>query len=252
MDPETKKSEIEVYDGSGGGRSEYGSLWDEDHHNRLLELGPEGEFARLLDSYATGDVLVLGCGTGTRARQIASQEGSRRVIGIELSQSRLETAVQDTESTSFIRADAEELSFRSDSFDTVVAHSILHHLPNWQADGMREIMRVLRDNGVLLFYEPGRYNPPAALRRTLLPSAIHTPDEQPFDPLELYDVLTAHFSSVEMNGHCLFSNVLPVLDGKLPVSLPFYLTRNTYNLEKRLFELVGHRSAWILCGHARL
>jgi SAM-dependent methyltransferase len=250
MDSDTKQSEVEVYDGENETRPEYGSLWDEEHHQQLLNYGPEGEFDQLLEEHVTGDVLILGCGKGERTAQISNYPETESVCGIELSRSRLETAVENNGAASFLRADAEQLPFSDCVFDTVVAHSVLHHLPNWRSDGLSEIKRTLGDDGVMLFYEPGRYNPPAALRRAVIPSRIHTPDEHPFDPKHLSKVLADEFTQVNIEGHCLFSNVLPVVDGQIPISIPFGITRRIYNAEQRLFDWIGFRMAWIMTGIA--
>jgi hypothetical protein len=60
MSSDVKESEIEVYDSQDDTRPEYGSLWDDDHLNMLLDHGPEGAFDEMLAKYAaSGEVLVL-------------------------------------------------------------------------------------------------------------------------------------------------------------------------------------------------
>jgi ubiquinone/menaquinone biosynthesis C-methylase UbiE len=54
-------------------------------------------------------------------------------------------------------ADAERLPFEDASFDLVIGHAVLHHLPDLD-QAWREIHRVLRPGGVALFAgEPSRY-----------------------------------------------------------------------------------------------
>jgi SAM-dependent methyltransferase len=54
-------------------------------------------------------------------------------------------------------ADAEALPFEDESFDLVLGHAVLHHLPDLD-HAWREIHRVLRPGGVALFAgEPSRY-----------------------------------------------------------------------------------------------
>lgn len=54
-------------------------------------------------------------------------------------------------------ADAEALPFEDASFDLVLGHAVLHHLPDLE-QAWREIHRVLRPGGVALFAgEPSRY-----------------------------------------------------------------------------------------------
>src|SRR3954454_18376616 len=53
-------------------------------------------------------------------------------------------------------ADAEGLPFPDESFDLVLGHAVLHHIPNLQA-AFREIFRVLKPGGVFFFAgEPSR------------------------------------------------------------------------------------------------
>jgi SAM-dependent methyltransferase len=56
-----------------------------------------------------------------------------------------------------VPADAENLPFADESFDLVLGHAILHHIPNL-ADAFSEFERVLAPGGTLLFAgEPSRY-----------------------------------------------------------------------------------------------
>jgi ubiquinone/menaquinone biosynthesis C-methylase UbiE len=56
-----------------------------------------------------------------------------------------------------LATDAEELSFAEESFDLVIGHAILHHIPDL-ARAFREIARVLAPGGTVLFAgEPSRY-----------------------------------------------------------------------------------------------
>jgi SAM-dependent methyltransferase len=179
-------------------------------------------------------------------------DNSRSVYGIEISNTRLKSASENScKNSFFLRADAEQLPFCNNSFDVIVAHSVLHHLPQLDSNGLAEIQRVLTADGSLLFYEPGRFNPPAAIRRSLLPSNIHTPDEQPFDPSQLEAKLLQSFEYVDIHGHILFSSLLPVMQKQVPVDIPHILTRALYNIEKKLLSSVTNRLAWILTGMAK-
>jgi ubiquinone/menaquinone biosynthesis C-methylase UbiE len=55
------------------------------------------------------------------------------------------------------RADAESLSFADDSFDLVLGHAVLHHLPDLER-AFREFHRVLKPGGYVVFAgEPSRF-----------------------------------------------------------------------------------------------
>lgn len=82
----------------------------------------------------------------------------------------------------FCEMDAHKLDFADASFDMVFGVAILHHLDF--ALAMREIHRVLRKGGKIVFMEPLRHNPVARLVRWFTPHA-RTPDELPLGRPEL-------------------------------------------------------------------
>jgi SAM-dependent methyltransferase len=82
----------------------------------------------------------------------------------------------------FRKMDAHDLEFEDASFDLVFGTAILHHLEF--ARGIREIYRVLRKGGKIVFVEPLRNNPVARLIRWLTPYA-RTADELPLGRREL-------------------------------------------------------------------
>jgi ubiquinone/menaquinone biosynthesis C-methylase UbiE len=67
----------------------------------------------------------------------------------------------------FLCGDGERLPFQDESFDVVFGSSILHHL-NLPA-ALRDIHRVLRRGGRLVFAEPNLLNPHIALSFHVLP-----------------------------------------------------------------------------------
>ena len=82
----------------------------------------------------------------------------------------------------FQKMDAHQLEFADGSLDMVFGVAILHHLEFDRA--LREIHRVLREGGKIMFVEPLRHNPVARLVRLLTPHA-RTPDELPLGRSEL-------------------------------------------------------------------
>lgn len=82
----------------------------------------------------------------------------------------------------FCNMDAHELDFPDQTFDLIFGTAILHHLD--LARAMREIHRVLRPGGKIVFVEPLRHNPVARLVRWFTPQA-RTPDELPLGRPEL-------------------------------------------------------------------
>jgi SAM-dependent methyltransferase len=78
--------------------------------------------------------------------------------------------------------DANKLEFDDSQFDLVFGGAILHHL-NFQT-AIKEIHRVLKPDGHMMFHEPLGSNPIAKLIRFLTPFA-RTRDEKPLDRKDL-------------------------------------------------------------------
>ena len=97
-------------------------------------------------------VLDCGCGVGSITLDLAELVASGQVIGIDLDESQLEIARANAQqrgltNVSFEPGNAYTLRFADNSFDAVLAHTLLYHL-NDQMRALREFHRVLKPGGV--------------------------------------------------------------------------------------------------------
>ena len=102
--------------------------------------------------------LELGCGTGLFLARVATSGAS--IHAVDLSNDLLDRArarVGNLPNVTLSRGNAEALPFRDRAFDLVYGSSILHHLDLDAA--LRELLRVLRPGGRLVFAEPNALNP---------------------------------------------------------------------------------------------
>jgi SAM-dependent methyltransferase len=108
-------------------------------YDRSLEIGAgTGYFS--LNLLQAGVVSEATC-TDISPGMVATLAGNARRLGLEV-----KTA----------RADAESLPFSDESFDLVLGHAVLHHLPNLRR-AFAEFHRVLRPGGRIVFAgEPSR------------------------------------------------------------------------------------------------
>lgn len=114
---------------------------------------------------ATGDVLEIGGGTGANLSLYGPEVRSLTVTEPEGPMAkRLEQHIAERRpGTTLVRAPAEDLPFEDASFDTVVSTLVLCTVDD-QPRSLREIRRVLRPGGRLLFVEHVRSDDPKLAR----------------------------------------------------------------------------------------
>lgn len=100
--------------------------------------------------------LEIGCGTGVFTRKI--YETTRcNIIAIDISEDLLKIAKEKLSEIDFRIGDAMNLDFHENTFDVVFGSSVLHHLDMEKA--YKEILRVLKPGGRIVFAEPNMLNP---------------------------------------------------------------------------------------------
>ena len=96
----------------------------------------------------------MGCGLGLYVRRF--RDLSSDVHGIDVDPAKVREA---SETLPNIReGSAQALPYASDSFDVVLSHEVLEHLPDDRA-AVREAHRVLRPGGRLVVFAPNRWYP---------------------------------------------------------------------------------------------
>jgi ubiquinone/menaquinone biosynthesis C-methylase UbiE len=107
--------------------------------------GPAPAFGRALELGAgTGYFSLNLLADGVIARATATDISAGMLAALKANAERLGLAVET------VRSDAESLPFADSSFDLVIGHAVLHHLPD-PARALRECFRVLDRGGTLVF-----------------------------------------------------------------------------------------------------
>src|SRR5690349_13949686 len=109
-----------------------------------------------------GDALEIGSGTGYFSLNLVQLDVIERLTATDISPGMLkqlaDTAerLELTEVTTVV-TEAEELPFEDESFDLVLGHAVLHHIPDLDK-AIAEFRRVLRPGGAIVFAgDPSRY-----------------------------------------------------------------------------------------------
>lgn len=108
-----------------------------------------------------GDTLEIGAGTGYFSLNLASQGLIGSLTATDISPGMLKSLALTAKSLDFpvntVVTEAETLPFEDGSFDTVIGHAVLHHIPDLDK-AFSEFFRVLRPGGRIVFCgEPSRY-----------------------------------------------------------------------------------------------
>lgn len=212
--------------------------------------------------------LEIGAGTGYFSLNLMQQGAIERLTATDISSGMLGALTSTAETLGLgedvapRRADAEELPFADESFDLVLGHAVLHHIPDLPR-AFSEFRRVLRPGGAIVFCgEPSRYGDRLAAvpkrvglasapiwRRALRIDARNGhPDDSndghelegevdvhAFDPGELDAMLSgADLADIRIRGEELLANMygwwLRVLEASAePAQVPFGWRRFGYH-----------------------
>jgi SAM-dependent methyltransferase len=127
-----------TYSASAG---DYARLW-------APVIGPMGQ--RLLSALPLGGaaaILDVGAGSGALLSAIRDAAPGARVIGIDRAPGMLAVARAGFPATPLAVMDAQQLGFRSSTFDAAILAFVLFHLPD-PLRGLSDVARVLRPGGL--------------------------------------------------------------------------------------------------------
>ncbi len=117
---------------------------------------------------ADARVLEIGCGTGNLALRAARRHPDTQLVGIDPDEAALARARRKAERRGLdVRWDtgvAQDLPYEDGSFDRVLSSLMLHHLDGEdRAEALREVRRVLTDDGVLHLMDLGGAGAPSGV-----------------------------------------------------------------------------------------
>jgi len=112
--------------------------------------------------HSFGDALEIGSGTGYFSLNLVQLGVIERLTATDISPGMLERLAGTAEALGLeevttVETEAEVLPFEDESFDLVLGHAVLHHIPDLDK-AFAEFRRVLRPGGMIAFAgEPSRY-----------------------------------------------------------------------------------------------
>lgn len=183
-------------------------------------------------------VLEIGCSSGKDA--ISYTKYTSFYCGIDISDEAIKKSINlKLKNSEFFCVDGHKIPKKDEKFDCVIVNSLLHHLDLEKA--FREINRVLKSGGYLIFREPLGTNPFFQFYRYLTPSS-RTVDERPFTLLDI-KLMKKYFYLRNVEWFGFFSIFSAFLQINL---LRKILTFLDYCLSKTFIKIF----IWQFCGFA--
>ncbi|GAA3879210.1 class I SAM-dependent methyltransferase [Saccharothrix violaceirubra] len=132
----------------------YDEKWSISYDERCITYATDRFRAAAGDAGPYGHALELGCGTGFFLLNLMQGGVVDRGSVTDLSPGMVEVATRNAASLGLPVdgrvADAERIPYDDDTFDLVVGHAVLHHIPDVPA-ALREVLRVLKPGGRFVF-----------------------------------------------------------------------------------------------------
>ncbi len=144
------------------------------------------------------NILDYGCGIGLNTEKYLKYL-PKKITGVDISEISLQKArkrvkLYENQKVEFKQDNCENLSLENESFELVYGTGVLHHLKLDLA--IKEIARVLKKDGKIIFVEPLGTNPIINLYRWMTPKA-RSPDEHPFNEKD-FTFMRNHFKDLKI------------------------------------------------------
>ena len=136
----------------------YDDKWSISYDQRCIDYA-RGRFDAIVPDEMQRELpydraLELGCGTGFFLLNLVQSGVARRGSVTDLSPGMVKVAVRNGQGLGLDIdgkvADAEGIPYDDDTFDLVVGHAVLHHIPDVELS-LREVVRVLKPGGRFVF-----------------------------------------------------------------------------------------------------
>ena len=173
-------------------------------------------------------VLDYGCGVGSVTRKLSKFNPSK-LFGIDISEVSINKAIEEAKKLNlkidYSVDNCEKTKFEAETFDLVFGSGILHHL-NLEKS-IREINRVLKNDGEMVFLEPLGTNPLINFYRKLTPKS-RSVDEHPFLKKD-FNFINSLFKQVTIKYYGFFTLVFFLFYGNPKKSIIFKIVSKLDN-----------------------
>ena len=225
-------------------------LWGQDTHKE--KIGPvhclqlEEIFKEKWRDSLKGDLLEIGCGTGSDIEIFSKLKKIKTITAIDLGENVIKLAekYKERKDINIKRGNALSLEFDSNKFDVIYSFGVFHHT----ADPIKcisEAKRVLKKNGSLFFYLYS-YHEDLLFKRIGIFLEKKIKKFFRYIPYSLQNVICIFFSPLCWMIFSVPSKLLAFIGFKdLSKKIPFYFGKHPFSLildlKDRLMSPINHR-----------
>jgi len=139
------KKEIQIFESGGIQYSNF------DHKTYFIYITRRLELIDRFTKNMSGNMLDIGCGAGHSTIPLIKE--NRNIVGVDISSSSLYILKRRSSSIMLIEADAENLPFKKELFDSIVMGEVLEHLLD-PFSALKECYKLLSKGGMLVITTP--------------------------------------------------------------------------------------------------
>ncbi|MDE6241635.1 MAG: class I SAM-dependent methyltransferase [Anaeroplasmataceae bacterium] len=187
-------------------------------------------------------ILELGCGTGEMWKnQISLLNQCSELVLTDISEGMIETARKNTgnlEHVTYQVVDIQDIPFKSNSFDIVIANMMLYHVPDMKK-GLSEVKRVLKEGGRFYCATYGEHGIVQYIADLLKPYGAEDSTNKNFTLQNGKQILAQYFSSIEKKEYIdslEVTNIEDMLDYISSLSSMSSISKIEKNVIKKVLE----------------
>jgi 2-polyprenyl-3-methyl-5-hydroxy-6-metoxy-1,4-benzoquinol methylase len=154
------------YDNLMSGTEKRGLLGKDKRFNSekiIFSKNIDKHYTQIINEYIDENDHVLDYGCGPGAFLVISSALCKNIIGVDISESFIETCKNNIISNNINNAKAYHITpcntgFENKQFDKIILVDVIHHIEDIEKE-LDEIKRVLKDDGEIIIFEPNLLNP---------------------------------------------------------------------------------------------
>jgi SAM-dependent methyltransferase len=129
-------------------------VWHKESFDQLVKACEENVITPYVLKYtpSNGKILEAGCGIGHIVKFF--QDRGYDIVGVEMGEDTVKNAHEIIPECNIVCANVEDLPYKDNTFDTILSLGVVEHIIDGPEKALKEMYRVLKPGGVMVFTIP--------------------------------------------------------------------------------------------------